>query len=517
MSELPIQRRIRRQAVRAQARLDAGVGDRWIPTVATIALTAALAAVGLARLRSVDTGVDLGAYTQAVWLVGQGKMPQASLFGTDIHLLEVHWAFIMYPLALLALIFPPADLLIVVQALAVAVGVVPLWWLARRVTNLRVGASTALIGAYAAHPATHRLVTSDFHPVALAIPALIGMAYFGAAKRWVPYWACIAFALSCRADLGLAVALWGFVVLGHRERSVGLWTVGVGLIWSLGLLFVVQPIMGDTGVASGQFGYDDALLGEVVLSSMRDPVGLVQVLFAQDNLVFLIGMLTPVVFLPLLSLRHLAPSLPLVILYLIAEVPAEAAMAERSAMLLAFVLIATTFGLNRLGQMGVDRVFLDVRILATLVAAAVLSFVSSSPISPYTQPWEWRRQDQTDLAIREAVALVEPDVAVRASPSALTLLAERPWLFALDTERQPSAAQAGFPGFTRAVLVVEREIPPWEESEREELDRGMEAQGFAVIYDRFEVVLYSRQDAGTGPEPTGEIGSEDADEGQGGG
>ena len=73
-------------------------------------------------------------------------------------------------------------------------------------------------------------------------------------------------------------------------------------------------------------------------------------------------------------------------------------------------------------------------------------------------------------------------------------MSQRPWLFVLDPERQPSAARAGFPGFTRAVLVVEREIPERTAAEREDFDAGMEAQGFELIVDDRTngVALYSR-------------------------
>jgi uncharacterized membrane protein len=497
VSELPIQRRFERRAVRLQARLEAGAGDRWLPWLTTVALSSFLIWTALAKVRSLKTGVDLAGYAQAVWLISDGKMPQASLFGTEVHMLELHWSFVLYPLALLALVAPPAELLMVAQALALGIAVLPLWWLARQVGHLRVGAASVLTLAYALHPATHRLGTEDFHPDVLAVPALIGMAYFGATKRWVPYWLCIAFALACRADLGLAVALWGFVVLGTRERSVGVWTLGIGLGWSLGLLLVVQPIIGDASIVSDQFGYDDTGLGEVVLSSLRDPVDTMRDLLGRENITLVVGLLSPLIFLPLLSLRYLAPAFPLAVIYLIADVPVEREFAGRAAMLLAFMMIAATFALNRLGNMGVDRVFLDVRVLTTLAAASVLSFVAASPISPYEVPWRLDELDATDAAAAEAIDMIDPEVAVRASPSTLAAMSERPWLFTLDPERLPSAAQAGFPDFTRAVLVVEREIPPRTVDERDEFDRSMLSQGFVLILDDRErgVTLYSRDES----------------------
>jgi hypothetical protein len=153
--------------------------------------------------------------------------------------------------------------------------------------------------------------------------------------------------------------------------------------------------------------------------------------------------------------------------------------------------------------MGVDRVFLDGRILSTLLAATVLSFVASSPTSPYGKPWQWSKRDATDEAVLAAIDQLGPDVPIRASPSVLAQLSERPWLFALDPGHEPSAAQAGFPDFTRAVLVVERELPPWNEVDREDFDRAMGSQGFQlVIDDRVNgVSLYSRDGAGLGPVP----------------
>ena len=100
--------------------------------------------------------------------------------------------------------------------------------------------------------------------------------------------------------------------------------------------------------------------------------------------------------------------------------------------------------------------------------------------------------------MEEAIGLIGDEVAVRASPSALVSLSERPWLFALDTTRQPSVAQAGFPDFTRAVLILEDQILDRDETEREEFDRGMAAQGFALLYDESGVTLYSRQEADIG-------------------
>ncbi len=494
MSQLPLQRRARRAIVRFQARLEAGPGDRWIPLLigAGIAVFTIWAAIG--RIEGLETDVDLAGYSQTLWLLTQGNVPRPSLFGSDVHLLELRWSFVMYPLGLVATVISPPRLLAVSQGLALGLTVFPLWRLAREVAKLRIGAASSLCLAYALHPATHRIVVEDFHPVALAIPAIIGAAYFGATKRWAWYWICIVFALLCRADLGLALGFWGFVLLGDGERRAGLWTMGVGFIWSLGLLLVAQPLIGQAAIPDTRSGYKGQMLGDVSLTSLRDPVTALQTLVTQDNLLLVIALLTPVIFLPLLSLRHLLPAVPLAGLLLLSG-GLESSFAERSSMLLAFVMIAAVYALNRLGNMGVDRVFLDVRLLTTLASAAVLLFVASSPTSPYERPWTWAERDSVDRAVVRAVNLVDDDVPIRASPSALVLLSERPWLYALAEDRPPSAVNMGFPDFIRAVLVVEREIPARTEEERLQFQEGMiDLQGFQLRYeDRADgVALYVR-------------------------
>ncbi|MFV0526696.1 MAG: DUF2079 domain-containing protein [Acidimicrobiales bacterium] len=493
MSELPVRRRLDRTLVRAQARLEAGNGDRFIPFAVTLGLAAVLASAGLARVESLATGVDLAGYSQALWLLGRGNRPEASLFGSGVHLLELHWSFVLYPLALVGRLTDPARLLMVTQAVALSATVLPLWWLARRVAKLRIGAATAVVLTFALHPATHALGTADFQPEAMAVPAIVAMAYFGATRKWVGYWLCIALALACRADLGLAIGLWGFVVLGNRHRTVALWTLGIGFVWSLGLLMVLQPLVSDGGMVVGSFGIDGSSLSDQLLTSARSPVETIQALLDRENIELLVALLAPLIFLPLLSLRHLVPALPLAVIYLIADIPVLGTEVERAAMLLAFMIIAAPMALNRLGNMGVDRVFLDVRILTTLLAAAVLTSVASSPISPYERPWQWGRLDATDEAILAAVAMLDDETPVRASPSALVSLSERPWLFTLDPDAVPTAAQAAFPGFTRAVLLVEREIPEWSDVERLRFDRGMESLGFEVVLDDpAGVTLYTR-------------------------
>ena len=130
--------------------------------------------------------------------------------------------------------------------------------------------------------------------------------------------------------------------------------------------------------------------------------------------------------------------------------------------------------------------------LEEIGAASILLFLSTSTTSPYERPWDWDELDRTDEAIATAVARLDEDVPVRASPSALPALSQRPWLFPLSVDNQPNPVNMGFPAFTRAVLVVEREIPRRTPTERVEFDRSMALRGFELDFESQGVALYVR-------------------------
>ncbi len=480
MSRAPIGRRTRRLVTRYQARFESGTGERWIPSVFSIALAITLGWLGLAKLHSLDADAVLSGYAQGIWLIGNGFRPEATLF-RGIHMLEINWAFVLYPLAMLQRWLNAESLLVAVQAAALGSAVVPLAFLARRVARLRLGATTVTLGAYALHPATHELALSGFHPEALAVPAICGFAYFGARKSWTWYWVCIALTLVCRADLGFAVALWGFVLLGNGERRRGLATVGLGAVWALGLLLVVQPLAGQEVIAAGQYGTYGDSFSEAVVAIVTHPFDFVRDLVRRPNTELLVGLLAPVLFLPLLAPRYLAPAVPLTALYLVVEGSPAATATDPNAVFLAFMMISLVYALRQLGEVGVDRVFVDGALLAALAAGSFLLYLSLSPASLYEEPWTWRERDATDRSILEAASLLDDDTAVRVSPSALPVVAERPFVRALSTEQPPSLAE--FNSDAQAVLIVEREVPEQSAAQRAAFDEQMQLFGYQLRFD----------------------------------
>src|SRR6185437_15229979 len=126
------------------------------------------------RHRAFETGrFDLGNMVQAVWSTAHGHLLQVTnLRGEQISRLAAHVDPILVLFAPLWLIWPSPSLLLVTQAIAMALGALPVFWLARKhLTSQRGALGFAL--AYLLYPATQWVTLSEFHPVALACPTLL--------------------------------------------------------------------------------------------------------------------------------------------------------------------------------------------------------------------------------------------------------------------------------------------------------------------------------------------------------
>ncbi len=486
-----LHRRLDNLALRWQARLDSDSADRIVPWVSALVLFVVLAGLALARARSLEAGADLASYLQGAWLVNAGDPPWLSITGTN--LLSDQAGFIFYPLALATRFVPAVPFFLMVQSAALALGVVPLWRIARRVARLRPGAAGTVVVAYALYPALHNINQADFHLAALALPALLAASLFGLTGRWRLFAVFVLFVVLCRADFALVVAGLGGLLAIEGRRREGALTAGFGLAWMLVALLVVQPYYAHGGFvhASAFAAYGSSPLG-VLGGMIAHPFSVLGDITAEENFNIVVLLLAPVVFLPVLAPRYLLPALPLELLYLVANAgPLRAPRVEQNVAITAFVFLATAMALSRIGTRTIDRVRVDRRVLGALLLAAMVFFVRDSATSPYREPWNLGRQDAIDGARLDAVDTIAPDDAVRASPELLPLLAERHHLYELDTAHPPHVRRATA-DHVDVVLLDEQAELGWDDDDRRLFHEGMLALGFTRTFNVEGVAVYRR-------------------------
>ena len=147
------------------------VKPRSAALAAIAAYAAGFSALSILRHRAFNTGrYDLGNMVQTVWNTAHGHFLQmTSGDGVQISRLAAHFDPILAAFAPLWWIWPSPEMLLVVQAVAVALGALPVFWLARKhLGSERAGLGFALV--YLLYPATEWLTLNEFHPVALACP-----------------------------------------------------------------------------------------------------------------------------------------------------------------------------------------------------------------------------------------------------------------------------------------------------------------------------------------------------------
>ncbi|TDD90493.1 DUF2079 domain-containing protein [Actinomadura rubrisoli] len=234
-----------------------------------------------AHMRS--TGYDLGIFEQAIRAYSRFEAPVVPLKGPGFNLLGDHFHPWLAALGPLYRLWPDARLLLVVQALLIAVSVVPIGRVALERLGIRDG--IAVMAAYGLSWGIQGAVSFDFHEIALAVPLLAFAMVALLEERWnaAAYWTLPV--LLVKEDMGLTVAAVGGYLLLKRRWRIGaaLVAAGVGAIALVTL--VIIPLLSPTGdyaywgsVSGGgtQHGSPDGNGGSLLASLAGLPASMVE-------------------------------------------------------------------------------------------------------------------------------------------------------------------------------------------------------------------------------------------------
>jgi uncharacterized membrane protein len=204
---------------------------------------AGFSVLSIERHRAFETGrFDLGNMVQAVWSTAHGRpLEVTSLAGEQTSRLGSHVDPILAVFAPLWLAWPSPDVLVVSQALAVALGALPVFWLARK----HLGSETAGLAfalAYLLLPATEWLTLNEFHPVALACPLLLYAFWFLDEGRLLLFAVFAFLAATTKEEVALVVTGFGvWYALARGRRSAGAAIAALGIVASAIAVWVVVP------------------------------------------------------------------------------------------------------------------------------------------------------------------------------------------------------------------------------------------------------------------------------------
>lgn len=316
---------------------------------------AGFAALSTLRHRSFETGrFDLGNMVQAVWSTAHGHPLQVTnLHGAQASRLAAHVDPILVVFAPLWWLWPSPSLLLTAQALVVALGALPLFWLARKHT----GSERAALGfglAYLLYPATEWMTLNEFHPVALACPLLLFAIWYLDENRLLPFTLFALLAALTREEIPLVIAGLGiWYAIGRRRWLAGGAIAAAGVAATVIAVQIVIPHF-NHGSGSSFYGRYDAVGGSaagIVRKAFTDPGRILSVAFDHRGAHYLLDLLLPLAGLALLAPLLLIALVPELALNLLSSVGAQSSIHfHYTAGEIPILFAAAAIGARRLGR-----------------------------------------------------------------------------------------------------------------------------------------------------------------------
>jgi uncharacterized membrane protein len=358
---------------------------------------------------------DLGNMTQAVWSAAHGHLLEiTTLDGRQMPRLGVHADWFLALLAPLWRVWPSPMMLLVLQAVAVSSGALPVFWLARKhLPSQRAAVQFAL--AYLVFPATQWnafTASGGFHPVSFAMPLMLYAIWFLDEDRLLPFALIGILAATTKEQMPLVVGCLGiWYALSNGRRLVGSGIFLVGLALTALNFFVVIPHFTPPGVHPFRDRYADVggTPGGVLHTLLTDPGTVVSDVASWHKLLYLVLLLAPFLGAWSLAPALLVAAIPDLVLNLLSTKPEQTTITfQYTASIVPCILVASILGVARLKR-HTDRASLY--ILAAALALAVVSPLLFAP-GRLRQAWPGNAEHRAKAG---ALALVPTGAPVSAS------------------------------------------------------------------------------------------------------
>lgn len=430
-----------------------------------------LVAVAVRRHRTFGTGgFDLGIFDQALWNTAQGRFLFSSIKGNTT-LLADHFDPLMLVLVPAYWVAPSPLVPLVAQGLALALGAVPLYWLAReRFPGSVLAPLFPLL--YLAYLPLRNVNRFDFHPTAF-VPVLLLLAlYFMERERWVPVVACLVLAGLAKENMpaaGVGVGL--YQALARRRWRLGGALVALFGLWlAAGVLWIIP--------AFNPEGYP-------YFSRYRTGADALP-LASEHRLLYLWELLAPVAFLPALAPARLLPGLPFFAQNLLSTAEAQVSIVYHyAAEMVPFVFYAAVGGaaalVARWPSAG-DPMRRHRQLAGVLLAASLLLHDRPEPF----YLWRYRATPHLE-ALAATLRTIPHDAPVSAQNRIVPQLAQRPFVYVFPDLGAAADLRARY-------VVLDRTMEPWPITDPAFAAEvaALPTRGYATLVDRDGILLFRR-------------------------
>jgi uncharacterized membrane protein len=434
---------------------------------------------------------DMSIFDQGVWLLSRFKEPFVTILG--LNMFGDHVVLIMVFFVPLYWLWATPETLLVVQAMALAIGAFAVYLLGRKVLKNRWLALVPTL-AYLLYPAVGWLNLENFHPDSLEVPLALFALYFMTGAKWRRYFVMVVLLLLCKEDMWLFLVPLGVYVAVRHSCKIGLVTIGLAVGWFLIAFFGIQPSL--SGVAPGSldswripFGG----MGGLLKTIFTQPWTLIAYMFTAEKVKYVFQLLTPLLFLPLLDWRSLI-ALPVLFFNLVSNFWYQSNLQYHyTSLLIPVLFVSAIFGLERFRRLNVRSGLVVIGLVVTVACGYFWG-----PLPGSRTPSSFPDPNYPEcLVANEALAYIPADAVVAAEDKFAAHLAERGLIYifpnpysasywgddSLKGQRLPGAERVDYIMVTPALL----------SGDTASVYEQLPAEGFVPIFDKMGIVVLHKE------------------------
>ena len=371
---------------------------------------------------------DLGIFEQTFWNSVHGRFMYNTIEYSN------HFAVHMSPIMILLLpiyyFFQSPYFLLIFQSIALGLGAIPLYFLAKKYINKKAGLVFAI--TYLIYPSLHYINLYDFHPVSFAIPLLLFSLYFIEINKYSLASIFLLLSAMCKENITLAVSFIGIYIFFVKKRKFfGISVFLLSILWFIFSIMVIMPLFGGNLARIDRYsnlgsGFYD------IMKNVINPFVFFPTVFQGSKLIYLLKLFLPVSFLSLLYLPGLVLLVPGLSQNLLTNYyPQYSGIYQYDSILIPFIFILAVFGFGKILKRKKELINL---FLMVILIVSIFSFTLFSPISPFNFRDDFRANDNCKT-LNQIVGLIPENSSVTSNTYLLPHLAHRKEIYMIGHEK----------------------------------------------------------------------------------
>lgn len=397
----------------------------------------------------------------------------------------VHVSPIFYVFLPVYMIFPSPITLQIAQAVCMASGLIPLFLIGRKYKLSN--AVLALVGiAYIFYPALAAASFYDFHENAFLTPFILWIFYFMEKDKYIGV--LIFSLLTClvKEDAPVYVAVIGiYWAIGRKRYIKGLSVFVLAVAYFVFALWILNRY----GLGVMYYRYENYTVGsgglsDVIKAVIMSPAYVIAQSMTKEKFVFILQMMIPFGFLPLISKKYskLILLIPFVLINLMSNYKYQYSIEFQYILgniaFLSYLMISNLADLNPNWR----------RFFASFCAAASLMLFASANLDKIDYLAGYTEDKATVAKLNEAVSIIPKDSSVAASPFILPHLYDRSEVYQIPTGNETDYIVFDF-RYKYGKIVYEGNLPELHDQIYEEYLSG----NYELLFMEEEVVAVFRR------------------------